>query len=169
MSARSDGWSVSPTLVKPLASQPEPTGAGSVRAIGAAYYAGNLHKWVCAPKGAGFLYARPEHHARLDPPVLSWDFEGTGFGERHRYQGTRDPAAYLDPKIIPGLAGLGLPKRDIEQMYRLFSTQLYNGNQPKFDSEGRARVDDWEMRPDIQAPITTHRERRPAAGGTGPP
>jgi YHS domain-containing protein len=29
----------------------------------------------------------------------------------------RDPAAYLDPKIIPGLAGLELPKRDIEQMY----------------------------------------------------
>lgn len=41
----------------------------------------------------------------------------------------------------------------IEQMYRLFATQLYNGNQPKFDSEGRVRVDDWEMRPDIQAPI----------------
>jgi N-acetylneuraminic acid mutarotase/YHS domain-containing protein len=29
----------------------------------------------------------------------------------------RDPAAYLDPKIIPALAGLDLPKRDIEQMY----------------------------------------------------
>jgi YHS domain-containing protein/N-acetylneuraminic acid mutarotase len=29
----------------------------------------------------------------------------------------RDPAAYLDPKIIPGLAGMELPKRDIEQMY----------------------------------------------------
>jgi enoyl-[acyl-carrier protein] reductase / trans-2-enoyl-CoA reductase (NAD+) len=41
----------------------------------------------------------------------------------------------------------------IEQMYRLFATQLYNGNQPKFDPEGRVRVDDWEMRPDVQAPI----------------
>ena len=29
----------------------------------------------------------------------------------------RDPAAYLDPKIIPALAGVELPKRDIEQMY----------------------------------------------------
>ncbi len=29
----------------------------------------------------------------------------------------RDPAAYLDPKIIPGLAGMELPKRDIEQVY----------------------------------------------------
>jgi YHS domain-containing protein len=29
----------------------------------------------------------------------------------------RDPAAYLDPKIVPGLAGLELPKRDIEQVF----------------------------------------------------
>ena len=29
----------------------------------------------------------------------------------------RDPAAYLDPKLIPALAGMELPKRDIEQMY----------------------------------------------------
>jgi YHS domain-containing protein len=29
----------------------------------------------------------------------------------------RDPAAYLDPKIIPALAGMELPKRDIEQVY----------------------------------------------------
>ncbi len=41
-----------------------------------------------------------------------------------------------------------------EQMQRLFATQLYNGNQPKFDSEGRVRVDDWEMRPEIQDAIS---------------
>jgi YHS domain-containing protein len=29
----------------------------------------------------------------------------------------RDPAAYLDPKFIPALAGLELPKRDIEQQF----------------------------------------------------
>ena len=29
----------------------------------------------------------------------------------------REPVAYLDPKIIPGLAGLELPKRAIEQVY----------------------------------------------------
>lgn len=38
----------------------------------------------------------------------------------------------------------------IEQMQRLFATQLYNGNSPKLDGEGRVRVDDWEMRPEIQ-------------------
>src|SRR3954471_3365519 len=38
----------------------------------------------------------------------------------------------------------------IEQMYRLFSTQMYNGQTPKFDEAGRVRVDDWEMRPEVQ-------------------
>jgi enoyl-[acyl-carrier protein] reductase / trans-2-enoyl-CoA reductase (NAD+) len=43
----------------------------------------------------------------------------------------------------------------IEQMQRLFATQLYNGHSPKFDSEGRVRVDDWEMRPEIQETVST--------------
>jgi len=42
----------------------------------------------------------------------------------------------------------------IEQTQRLFATHLYNGHSPKFDSEGRVRVDDWEMRPEIQEPIS---------------
>ena len=42
----------------------------------------------------------------------------------------------------------------IEQMQRLFATQLYNGATAKFDSDGRVRVDDWEMRPEIQDPIS---------------
>lgn len=42
----------------------------------------------------------------------------------------------------------------IEQMQRLFATQLYNGSTLKFDREGRVRVDDWEMRPEIQDPVS---------------
>lgn len=41
----------------------------------------------------------------------------------------------------------------IEQMYRLFATQMYNGHTPKLDEAGRVRVDDWEMRPEIQAAV----------------
>jgi len=41
----------------------------------------------------------------------------------------------------------------IEQIYRLFSTQMYNGKTPVFDEAGRVRVDDWEMRPEIQAGV----------------
>jgi isopenicillin-N epimerase len=65
-------------------------------------YAGNCHKWLCAPKGAGFLWARPEHQEWIEPLVISWGYhEDADFGERHGWQGTRDPAAYLAvPKAI---------------------------------------------------------------------
>jgi isopenicillin-N epimerase len=67
-----------------------------LEALGADVYAGNCHKWLCAPKGAGFLFVRPEHQAQIEPLVVSWDWgEGQTFAERHRYEGTRDPAAYL--------------------------------------------------------------------------
>ena len=71
-------------------------------ALGADVYAGNCHKWLCAPKGAGFLWARPELQEAIDPLVISWGYhDDAGFGERHGWQGTRDPAAYLTvPKAI---------------------------------------------------------------------
>lgn len=41
----------------------------------------------------------------------------------------------------------------IEQMQRLFATQMYNGATAKFDEAGRVRVDDWEMRPEVQTAV----------------
>jgi enoyl-[acyl-carrier protein] reductase/trans-2-enoyl-CoA reductase (NAD+) len=41
----------------------------------------------------------------------------------------------------------------IEQMQRLFATQLYSGGGLQFDDAGRVRVDDLEMKPDVQAEI----------------
>jgi isopenicillin-N epimerase len=64
--------------------------------LGADVYAGNCHKWLCAPKGSGFLWARPEHHGWIAPLVVSWGWrDEADFGERHGWQGTRDPASYL--------------------------------------------------------------------------
>jgi isopenicillin-N epimerase len=64
--------------------------------LGADVYAGNCHKWLCAPKGAGFLWARPEHQRWIEPLVISWGYgaERT-FADRHGWQGTRDPTASL--------------------------------------------------------------------------
>jgi enoyl-[acyl-carrier protein] reductase/trans-2-enoyl-CoA reductase (NAD+) len=41
----------------------------------------------------------------------------------------------------------------IEQIQRLFATQMYNGSALHFDDGGRVRIDDWEMRPAIQAEV----------------
>ena len=62
-----------------------------------------LHqKWMCAPKGAGFLWACPEHQSWIEPLVVSWGHrDGADFAERHGWAGTRDPAAYLTvPRAI---------------------------------------------------------------------
>jgi isopenicillin-N epimerase len=83
-----------------------------LEAVGADVYAGNCHKWLCAPKGAGFLWARPEHQEWIEPLVVSWGYhEDAGFGERHGWQGTRDPSAYLAvPAAIEAHAGFDLER-----------------------------------------------------------
>ena len=75
-------------------------------ALGADAYSGNCHKWLCAPKGAGFLWAGPTFRDLLEPLIVSWDWEReTEFATRHRWQGTRDPAACLAvPDAIDFLA-----------------------------------------------------------------
>jgi isopenicillin-N epimerase len=68
--------------------------------LDADFYGGNLHKWLCAPKGAGFLYARPDMQHLLKPLVISWGYEsdapsGSTFIDHHEWWGTRDLAAFL--------------------------------------------------------------------------
>ncbi len=71
-------------------------------AIGADFYFGNLHKWMLAPKGAAFLYVRPELHDRIEPLVVSWGYSatpetshGSKLQDYYQWTGTMDPSAYL--------------------------------------------------------------------------
>jgi isopenicillin-N epimerase len=71
-----------------------------LEALGADFYGGNLHKWLCAPKGAGFLYARPEVQHLIKPLVVSWGYESetpgaSTFIDYNEWWGTRDLAAFL--------------------------------------------------------------------------
>jgi isopenicillin-N epimerase len=68
--------------------------------LGADFYLGNCHKWMAAPKGAGFLYARPERQSLLQPLVVSWGWEARNpglspFQDYFEWIGTDDPSAYL--------------------------------------------------------------------------
>ncbi|HEU5227800.1 MAG TPA: aminotransferase class V-fold PLP-dependent enzyme [Ktedonobacteraceae bacterium] len=68
--------------------------------LGADFYAGNCHKWLCAPKGAGFLYARPEREELLQPLVVSWGWQSlkpgvSRFQDYFGWTGTDEPASFL--------------------------------------------------------------------------
>jgi isopenicillin-N epimerase len=80
-----------------------------------AYYTGNLHKWVCAPKGAAFLWAREDMQTGLQPAVVSHGNNThragyTEFQDRFDWAGTFDPTAWMCAgeairwmeKLLPG-------------------------------------------------------------------
>lgn len=47
----------------------------------------------------------------------------------------------------------GLHEGCIEQTYRLFAERLYTGQETPVDEKGRIRIDDWELRPDVQEEV----------------
>ncbi len=65
-----------------------------VPGLGADWYVGNAHKWLMAPKGCGFLWARGEAQHELHPAVISHGF-GNGFTAEFDWTGTRDPSPCL--------------------------------------------------------------------------
>ena len=71
-----------------------------IEALQPAYYTGNLHKWVCAPKGAAFLWARGDRQEGLQPAVISHGNNRprkgySGFQDRFDWAGTVDPTAWF--------------------------------------------------------------------------
>jgi enoyl-[acyl-carrier protein] reductase/trans-2-enoyl-CoA reductase (NAD+) len=47
----------------------------------------------------------------------------------------------------------GIHEGCIEQIQRLFQDRLYNNGEVPLDDKGRIRIDDWEMREDVQAEV----------------
>lgn len=72
----------------------------AVEELGATFYTGNLHKWVCAPKGTAFLWVREDWQERMQPAVVSHGNNTprpgySGFQDRFDWAGTFDPTGWF--------------------------------------------------------------------------
>ena len=71
------------------------------------FWAGNFHKWCCAPRGSAAMYVALEHRDRIVPLVTSWNAP-EGYVRSFGYLGTDDYTAYLAaPAAIEFMASLG--------------------------------------------------------------
>ncbi len=71
-----------------------------LRRLGPTYYTGNCHKWLCAPRAAGFLYVRRDRQEGIVPPVISHGYnrprsDHSRFQDLYDWPGTCDPTPWL--------------------------------------------------------------------------
>jgi len=84
-----------------------------LKKLGASFVVGNCHKWMCAPKSAGFLFARADYRGSVVPATVShgWNTEplpgSSRFHNLFDWTGTDDPSARLSvPQALDTMAGL---------------------------------------------------------------
>jgi isopenicillin-N epimerase len=98
-----------------------------LRGLGADFWVGNLHKWVCAPKASAALYAAAPWRDTLRSLVASHGIVD-GYQPAFDWTGTRDPSALLAvPAALAFFASAGWPVTDHDgwQWVRV-SAQLCN-------------------------------------------
>ena len=85
-----------------------------LRTLAPAYYTGNCHKWLCAPKGSAFLYVRADRRDAVMPLVISHGLKWPTAKRSHYHNlfdwpGTFDPTPYLSVPFAIAYLGSLLP------------------------------------------------------------
>ena len=141
-----------------------------VSALGAAYYTGNGHKWLCSPKGSAFLHVRRDRQQGIVPLVVSHGANSPRH-DRSRYRlesdwgGTADPSTYLAvPAALDFMSGL-LPggwselrarNRDLARAARSRLLAVLGSPTPLAPDDMLGSLAAVELPPSTQPPIAQH-------------
>jgi len=142
-----------------------------ISALAPAYYTGNCHKWVCAPKGAAFLWVREDLRPSVRPAVISHGANApvspeARFRVEFEWMGTLDPSAALCvPAAIEFMGGL-LPGGWDEVRARNRALVMAGGAQLA-RVLGRKRAVPAEMVGSMLSLPVPPNERFPAVGNDG--
>ncbi len=81
-----------------------------IETLGAAYWTGNGHKWLCGPKGSAILHVRADRRDRIRPPIVShgWNDprpDRPQLWKEFDWTGTPDPTPALTIPVAISIVG----------------------------------------------------------------
>jgi isopenicillin-N epimerase len=120
---------------------------GALLHAGVTWYAGNNHKWMCAPKGTGFIVSAA--NARPLRPVVTSHGASAAYGPANRYHaeldwmGTHDPTPHLCvPAAIDTIAAMGNGWRHVIDRNHALAVEMRARLTAGLDSGELAREED---------------------------
>lgn len=127
-------------------------------ALGAHWYVSNAHKWLYAPKGTAFLYAKPGGEKDLIPLAIS-HYNHVGFPECFDYVGTRDVTGWM---ALP--AALAFVERFGAAAIREYNSSLARRARALVEEVGAVPLGPDHMSAAMRAYILPQREKAPSDG-----
>ena len=116
--------------------------------LGASYYAGNCHKWLCCPKGTGFLHVRRDRQLLIHPLIISHGMNDprtdlSVFRKEFDWQGVADPTgflaiptaiSFLASRVHGGIPGLAARNHELALSFRKALCPILRVEPPAPDS-----------------------------------
>ncbi len=110
------------------------------------FYIGNLHKWLCAPKGSAFLYVNPRVQHLIEPLIVSWGWQSETPSTSQlinylEWTGTRDISPFLSVPAAIDFHNTYMNKEESTRCHAL-AMNTYNEINARFPSENLTDLPD---------------------------